>query len=41
MLSMILSVLTLFLAPPAALNFTMNSLDGKPSIWRNIRATSS
>jgi glutathione peroxidase len=30
MLSMILSVLALFLAPPAALNFTMNSLDGKP-----------
>ncbi len=30
MLSMILSVLTLVLAPPAALNFTMNSLDGKP-----------
>ena len=30
MLSMILSVLTLILAPPAALNFTMNSLDGKP-----------
>jgi glutathione peroxidase len=30
MLSMILSVLTLMLAPPAVLNFTMNSLSGKP-----------
>ena len=29
MLSMILSVLTLVLAPPPVLNFTMNSLDGK------------
>jgi glutathione peroxidase len=27
---MILSVLTLVLAPPPVLNFTMNSLDGKP-----------
>ena len=30
MLSMILTILTFVLAPPAALNFTMNSLDGKP-----------
>ena len=30
MLTKILTVLTLVLAPPASLNFTMNSLDGKP-----------